>query len=736
MFIAAYREVTDTTMAYAATAPTMADFSLGLNTRAIPAWGTPFDPADQNEPMVAGVPLVIGTRKGFPNFNEFFLQTEVAVTRRLEFTNKSSDVTIRNLATNQMYLVSISNSFGVEAWNPYTNPYPRSLQMMVTVRAYTTVTNERGLVVLTNNPSFSAPGQLSVLSTSGILPPPITAWPGYDRVRHPLYTECSFFAPFHPDTNHFVPLPSASFSSLYDCFVVPYQTSFEALPIGPTTGPFPVPHWYLLQKKRVLFVLVDTVADRIVDYVNLASDDPPLDVTTALFLDSPVLNQTNYLANGWIGSLWLTNRGGPGLDSDCSLPTYGILNQINVSLGTVASSPPWMFLAPPFQSPYAAINFFRTNLLGWSFINMPTSPLYLTNRFYSPYLPTRTNYILTWWQANDPLTHYTVNDLQVNTNLCFLSPNALAFGDVGGLDPAYLPGYVLVGALDPLNARYEPWGGHPGGTSPGSTDYQLAVKDSLVTCSDDWDFPTGQSLDIGWVGRVHRGTPWQTIYLKSADIDFSTWARWAGNYVVATNWGQIDPGLAPLDTAFLDAALTAPTNDWRLAGLLASLFSTNSPQHLLSLNEPSVPAWCGVMDGITVLTNTVPDDQLLACYPYSQSQFDAFLMQSNAPQTMSIAGAIAANRSGQPGHYFRQLGDLLAVPELTVGSPCLTNGHWAEVSPFLNLGSTPNPAFASLTIQQTSGINDAAYEAIPSQLLARCGPIPSARPFPLAQTCN
>jgi hypothetical protein len=40
----------------------------------------------------------------------------------------------------------------------------------------------------------------------------------------------------------------------------------------------------------------------------------------------------------------------------------------------------------------------------------------------------------------------------------------------------------------------------------------LSFKDPLVRGSDDWDFPTNKFPGIGWLGRVHRGTPWQTVY--------------------------------------------------------------------------------------------------------------------------------------------------------------------------------------------------------------------------------
>ena len=35
--------------------------------------------------MVCGIPLVIGAKKGLPNFNEFAMQTQVLVERKLQF---------------------------------------------------------------------------------------------------------------------------------------------------------------------------------------------------------------------------------------------------------------------------------------------------------------------------------------------------------------------------------------------------------------------------------------------------------------------------------------------------------------------------------------------------------------------------------------------------------------------------------------------------------------------------
>jgi hypothetical protein len=74
---------------------------------------------------VYGVPWIIGAKKGFPNFNEFSMLTLVGIDRKLEITRPSFDASLSLYSTNQMYILSISNSLGVECWNSYaTNYFP------------------------------------------------------------------------------------------------------------------------------------------------------------------------------------------------------------------------------------------------------------------------------------------------------------------------------------------------------------------------------------------------------------------------------------------------------------------------------------------------------------------------------------------------------------------------------------------------------------------------------------
>jgi hypothetical protein len=124
----------------------------------------------------------------------------------------------------------------------------------------------------------------------------------------------------------------------------------------------------------------------------------------------------------------------------------------------------------------------------------------------------------------------------------------------------------------------------------------------------------------------------------------------------------------------------APIQDWHLASLLAALFNTNNPAMLFSVNNPDPNAWQGLLNGLTVLTN-------------ASGQFGSTMISSNSPQASVIANAIEAERTAQPAEIFSDFGDILATPQLADQSPFLTG------------------------LNATNEISDAAYEAIPSQLL-------------------
>ena len=279
--------------------------------------------------------------------------------------------------------------------------------------------------------------------------------------------------------------------------------------------------------------------------------------------------------------------------------------------------------------------------------------------YETPFNPVRKLIQTTSWQVNDPLVHYLTAHLKDITNNSVIQV-------VRPTDQL-----ITNSNLGRLNDRFRPWGGNPlrdSALDPNASS--VAVKDAGIWNSDFWNFPTNLLLSPGSLGRVHRGTPWQTIHLKSP-------------IAARLRWQQYWPDIR-----------SHPTNDWRLAALLLSLLPTNDPRSLLSINQPDQAAWTRVLHGMTVLSN--------APVQLEFPQFVSLMMESNSPQAQIIAEGIT--RSRQLIGHFRSIGDILATPELSVASP------------WLNRSST-------LEIQY--GLTDEAYEKIPEQLL----PLLKSDPF-------
>ena len=68
-----------------------------------------------------GIPMVVGAKKGLPNFNEFVFQTFVQFTRKLEVSRPATNLPPNQ--TNQILLLSISNLVAAEVWNSYSKPF-------------------------------------------------------------------------------------------------------------------------------------------------------------------------------------------------------------------------------------------------------------------------------------------------------------------------------------------------------------------------------------------------------------------------------------------------------------------------------------------------------------------------------------------------------------------------------------------------------------------------------------
>ncbi|HEX4646621.1 MAG TPA: hypothetical protein VH598_13540, partial [Verrucomicrobiae bacterium] len=115
---------------------------------------------------IYGVPWIIGAKKGLPNFNEFSTQVAAQITRKLEIVKPSIGAPRFSWKTNQMYVIGISNSFGVEAWNSYSNVYARAVDIIAANELSMVLTNEFGLNY-SSNLTFAGQYYVSAASWTG-----------------------------------------------------------------------------------------------------------------------------------------------------------------------------------------------------------------------------------------------------------------------------------------------------------------------------------------------------------------------------------------------------------------------------------------------------------------------------------------------------------------------------------------------------------------------------------------
>ena len=602
-----------------------------------------------------GIPLVIGAKKGYPNFNEYTLRTDMQVTRKLEFVRAATN--LPPYQTNQMFVLGLSNLFGVEAWNSYSNTFGSDMALEVSDVATVRLTNQDGVI---GPPLFFSYG----INTN---PAP---WGGQQFVL-PLLAQEVFLPP-----------------SVYR-----FQTrAFD--PVGTNvyerTGRFPLPHWHLSISNQLLYVL--SVGGKIVDFMLCDQFSSDVDLDQVLMSSTRAMGAMS-MESGVVADMWDTNRIATNLDAE-AVPPHGVIAQIAACLErSYVDDTTWRSYCPDpilgHDKPLAIATcqqFFQFGRQDYPSLPIDISRLVLQ----SPFCPTRKMIKTITWQANDPLVHTHFGDLLRITPDRQMNPsNWFIEAVVPPTSP--IPTNMTLGTLGRLNGGYAPWGGNPEKNVPmAPTDpeaYNLALKDPQVWTSDQWDFPTGQGPILTALGRVHRGTPWQTLYLKSAVARVDEWMTQSSDYLWApTNAAQF--------------VRDHPTNDWALVGLAASLLNTNSLDQLISMNDPRPGAWAKVWDGLTVLSNSLSTEELLTVFrPVSSpNSFDTLVMTSNSPPAAVLTDALSRARALQPSRRFNGWVDFFQVPELSLNSP------W--------FGETDD-------IQRQLAISDAAYEAIPNQLLAR-----------------
>ncbi len=581
-----------------------------------------------------GLPAVVGAKKGLPNFNEFTLQTFFQITRKLEVGRPNTNAPPNQ--TNQIMLLSVSNSFGLETWNSYSNAFGNSFQVYVS--------NMFSGVFSNAVDGFTLPVNLPAVNVSTVLSSTNGNWHFNPRTPGRYGYTAGFMVPLY--TNLIILTNSRYTGKGFDNATNSFQ---------PRTRELPVADWRLVLTNRLTYIVSTLSArPRVLDVVCL-SYQTNLNLTALLM----GLNRSFAEPNA-IASLWGTNRS--PLPATLSTPTDGILKQLAISLGNPNLSPAdWKAYNAESNDKASSIASFQA-FIG----NSSTS----NNLFQqAPFTATRRFVHTVTWQANDPLVHYMAEDLGGTTNeLRFLKPNETFTNNLN---------------LGRVNPRYQPWLGNPtkeNSDSPDPNDTYVGIKDPGVFGSDDWDFPAQKFPSIGWLGRVHRGTPWQTVYLKAEVADPARWFRQSSDY------------------------RTHPTNDWRLLDIFTVAQTPNASHGQLSINQNGLAAWTAVLGSLTVFSNTVPN---IARTAPSSNNFTTLLINplANAPVIQAIVDGINRNRLQHPNQVFRSLGEVLSVPELTTRSP------------FINLNADPVSGYSAQDIQQF-GFTDEAYERIPRQILS------------------
>jgi hypothetical protein len=578
---------------------------------------------------VPGVPLVIAARKGFPGFNEFTLRSDAIVQRRLEAVRDQPPRPGRfPIATNQMYLLSVSNFFGAEFWNPFARqaPYPRDLTIYV---------SNHVTIWLSNSMGFQTSAVRQMFATTNI---PAGAWWGGE------FQSKSFVVPFARDE---VFLNKAVYRFAENRFVNG-NTNFESSP-----GQFPLPHWTLALSNQLTCWITD--GSRVIDCVVLPSVQE-VDLFRELVAASPNPYQGIPRVSAAMAGLWNTNRPGTGS------PPSGVYQQMDVSLGNISTTvAEWRTFGDSTvaweNDKWIAIDRFRVfcGLSPFTTNHVPTNGAL---KMTAPFSPTARLNALATWQVNDPFVRFHPADY------------AFPFQFNNQHSPPKQSGSnIAPSSLGWLNSRYSPWAGHPSSSLNDPNKFNRSLKDPGVFSSDDWNFPVREAaFSPAWLGRVHRGTPWQTLYLKAE---------------VASGWAMAAAGFNP--TAH-------PTNDWRIAALLAELWNTNDVRALTSVNTTNESTWQDTFAGLFALTNTTANPQL-----GNPLTFETNIVTAADPQVATILNAIGQFRRTHRSEYFPDVAAIFAVPHLSSASPWLDlSGH--------------QPPF---------GLNDEAFEILPAQLLAR-----------------
>ena len=703
--------------------------------------------------LYVNVPMVIGAKQGYPNFNEGLWQSAVRVTRRL-FVNKPSAQSVLAqptlpfgkppFKTKVQYRFQITNHFSVEAWNSYhsnfyAKGFPRSVRLVATnVLSFGLfhdgATNSINQAILSSakglpqNNNFTRVGNYLVMATNIDLgATPATQWSPdkfirvlNDQLRYDFTYTDGVFQDLSQGTN-----------SIYRGNVD------QSKP--------PVLHLFVTN--RLMYAMIDRTSGAMLDYVNLKSVVVETNLLRFFGLAQrslpyiPPSQQPPSGSQASMPDIWNTNS------VSSYGPTRGMMNQMEVSLGQLLV--PNTLWTDPQGNPLGndqirdAINGFNYFLYGqfatgqWALPGDAKGGKALRDsiiaRFGSltnmqvGFNPSPTVYLTDRLQANDPLVHYTREDLVPGYSLYCDSGDYSELPGPDGRLTSLTDGFQLTtNSVTDLSGRsladkarfrgviaWAPWGHSPllRLKADVASDYNLYYKDPQITNSESWSFPTNASSQypgIGFLGRVHRGTPWQTIYLKSAPL-------------VTNGVGQIQfmqPGTLgdrfranPTWVAWSGSPATHPVNDWKLLDLFTTAINDNAARGLMSVNQTNIASWSALLSGVSLLdtsgtvdtSSSVKNPQPFELRPNSAELRKILAGYTNKNDNtvvpgllQALAGTNAANQTPKmpvlslvrsnvfyPGGTFNNLGSILSLPTLSDRAPFLfdhSRVDWTQAS--------------------------------------------------------
>jgi hypothetical protein len=689
--------------------------TITLNPPNPPAFTTPVEVTSLqsgiNVSNVWGVPMIIGVKKGLPNFNAFQTVNDFFIERELQFHRNTVDSTGRIYTTNQMFIMSISNYMGVECWNSYTSNYNNQVEIagQDQLSVLMTVTNSTVGEVIPPFTGRQEPLPMVILTN-------VTTWSGYLKKTT---GDPSFVLPLVTNTtwltnSEYYNGPGSQnvggYTFTAPSFVPTYLDPSNFLDAGTGTGP--MPQFEVIITNRLQAYILDTdsrhAGTYILDYVQLGGMNSSLNVNQAIADPDGTFNNGSY----GTGGLWSTNFYSGGGDTP-----FGVNEQFLVSSGTAVPSVDtdggsWRQAPAGTTSPAGQEAFFSAFFSpSDTAVDGPDGNIEVSNyetTIQAPYTPSRHVVQKFIYNANDPLVHYLASDL---------------YDPVSSTNGQRTLDNPPLSKLGVLSDRYMPWGNSqnvmpttytfPGSSTAVTTDhgnhYNLAYKDPLVWASDNWDFPTNRYPTVGWLGRIHRGTPWQSVFLKSTNIldwvlpsGSATWAVWTGdfNYYDAENSSPVqDRLLFDLFTATPDSATTS--------GQLNVNIGADDPINPLA----GLASWSALLSGALAFSNSAPDFTLSV--PRYQNPLPNETGPNYIPWTIQPSGLSFTNspmgqivqsiNSARTNHVaidglqgvFEHAGDVLSASRLS------------DSSPFMSVDAA----------QQNGGISDEMYEWLPQQIM-------------------